>query len=270
MEYLIAIVYGVVQGLGEFLPISSSGHLVLLHEFLPTPFADELAFDVTLHLGTLVAVFWFFRADIAGLSRSFIRSLSRLPAGFNDLSWLIILATIPAALVGMLFGDFLEESFSSPLQVAFMLAIVAVLFILVERYAVAKTELSGLDHPKAIMIGLAQVLALLPGTSRSGITIITGLSLGLKREAAVRFSFLLSLPIIAGAAILKVPQFLSANLAAGDWFFLGLAFFSATLSGFWAIGFLLRFVKTETFKPFAYYRLILAGLIIALVAMNVL
>lgn len=262
MDYFIAIIYGLVQGVGEFLPISSSGHLVLLHEFLPVPFSNELAFDVTLHLGTLVAVLWFFWADIVGLIKSWFGSFRRLPAGFGDLSWLVLLATIPAAVVGKLLGDQIETRFGAPMYVAFMLASVGFLFIVAEKYAKQEIELNQVRWPKALLIGLAQVLALLPGTSRSGITIITGLGVGLKREAAVRFSFLLSIPIIAGAAVLKVPEILQTQLVMKDWLFLGVAFLSAVASGFWAIGYMLKFVKTADLKPFAYYRFALALAII--------
>jgi undecaprenyl-diphosphatase len=267
MDYLIAIIYGAVQGLGEFLPVSSSGHLVLLHEFLPVPFANELAFDVTLHLGTLVAVLWFFRADIINLIKSWFGSFRNLPAGFSDLSWLVLVATIPAAILGKMIGDQIETSFGAPAAVAFMLASVGILFIVAEKYAQQKHDLSEIKLPKALMIGLAQAIALFPGTSRSGITIIAALGLGIKREAAVRFSFLLSIPIIAGAALLKVPEIFKADLTLDDRLFLGVAFLSAVISGFWAIGYMLKFVKTSDLKPFAYYRILLAIVILFLFAL---
>lgn len=270
MDYLVAIIYGFVQGIGEFLPISSSGHLVLLHEFLPVPFDNELAFDVSLHLGTLVAVLWFFRKDIINLIQSWFASFKKFPDGWNDLSWLVLLATIPAAVVGKLIGDQIERSFGTPMYVAFMLTSVGLLFIVAEKYAKQTIDLAGVRPRNALMIGLAQVLALFPGTSRSGITIITGLALGLKREAAVRFSFLLSIPIIAGAAILKVPELFEAQLAASERLFFAIAFLSAVVSGFWAISFMLKFIKTQDLKPFAYYRFVLAFAIVALSLANVL
>lgn len=270
MAYLAAIVYGIVQGLGEFLPISSSGHLVLLHRILPVPFGNDLAFDVTLHLGTLVAVLWFFRLDIINLIKSWLGSLKKLPEGLNDLSWLVLLATIPAAIIGKLLGDKVEKAFGTPLYVAMMLALIGVLFIVAEKYAKQKSELTELKPVQAILVGFAQALALFPGTSRSGITIITGLGLGLKREAAVRFSFLLSIPIIAGAAVLKVPELFKANLGSSEWLFLGLAFVSAVISGFWAIGYMLKFIKTSDLKPFAYYRIVLAIIVVAFSLLNVL
>jgi undecaprenyl-diphosphatase len=193
-----------------------------------------------------------------------------LPEGFTDLSWLILFATVPAAIAGKIFGDQLEAYFGTPLSVAFMLASVAILFLVAEKYAKLDVELSKLSFSKALLIGLSQIVALLPGTSRSGITIITGLSLGLKREAAVRFSFLLSIPVIAGAAVVKVPKLLEANLNGDERTFLIIAFLSAVLSGFWAIKFMLKFIKTTDLKPFAYYRFILAAVIVALSLLNML
>jgi undecaprenyl-diphosphatase len=266
MDYLIAIIYGAVQGLGEFLPISSSGHLVLLHKLLPVPFSNDLAFDVTLHLGTLVAVLWFFKQDIIDLIKSWFGSFKNLPAGLNDLSWLVLLATIPAAVIGKLFGDKVETAFGQPVYVALMLALVGVLFLVAEKFAKQEQELSAFRPGKALLIGCAQALALFPGTSRSGITIIAALGLGLKREAAVRFSFLLSIPIITGAAVLKVPELLRAQMNQHEWLFLGLAFISAAISGFWAIGYMLKFIKASDLKPFAYYRIALAIIVLAIIA----
>lgn len=264
MFYINALIYGLVQGLGEFLPISSSGHLALLHYIMPSPFTNELAFDVTLHLGTLVAVLWYFRQDILGLIKSWLGSFNRLPAGLNDLSWLVLFATIPAAVVGKLWGDQVETAFGTPLSVAIMLLAVGILFIVAENYSKQQQELKDLKPKNALLIGLSQALALFPGTSRSGITIITGLGLGMKREAIVRFSFLLSIPIITGAAVLKVPELLKSNLNSNEWLYLGVAFLSAALSGVWAINYLLKFVRKHDLKPFAYYRIVLAVAIIAM------
>lgn len=262
MYYLSAIIYGLVQGIAEFLPISSSGHLALLHMFLPEPFQNKLAFDVTLHLGTLVAVVWYFRGDIKVLWLDFFASFKDIRKGIFSQSWLVIWGTIPAALIGVKFGDQIELAMSQPLVIALMLVLVGVLFIVMENISKKERNLAELTFKDAIFIGLSQVVALIPGTSRSGITIIAGLGRGLKREAAVRFSFLLSLVIIAGASLIKVPKLFQQDLTPPEWTFLSIAFIVAALSGLWAISFLMKFIAKHNLKTFAYYRFGLAALIV--------
>jgi undecaprenyl-diphosphatase len=265
MEYVSAIIFGFVQGVTEFLPVSSSGHLLVLHRLLPLPITDEVAFDVTLHLATFVAVLWFFRKDVVSLAWRWLRSFKYLPGSLTDLSWLIIFATIPAGLAGLLWEDVIETTLRSPLLVAFMLVLVGILFIVVERVGKQTQELSQLTFRQALVIGLAQAIALIPGTSRSGITTISGMGLNLKRTAAIRFSFLLSLPIIAGAAVKKVPYLFRADLQANDWIIVALAFVSAVLFGWLAIAGLLRFTQKHSLRAFAYYRFALAFIIIFLI-----
>ncbi|MEI8361586.1 MAG: undecaprenyl-diphosphate phosphatase [bacterium] len=182
--------------------------------------------------------------------------------GIFSPSWLVIWGTIPAALIGVKFGDQLEEFLGKPLIVATMMVLVGGLFIIMENISKKDRNLENLTFADSIVIGLSQVVALIPGTSRSGITIIAGLGRGLKREAAVEFSFLLSLVIIAGASLLKVPKLLSQNMTSPEWLYLGLAFLTAAASGFWAISFLMKFIKTKSLKPFAYYRFCLAAVIV--------
>lgn len=265
MEYVSAIIFGFVQGVTEFLPVSSSGHLLVLHRLLPLPINDEVAFDVTLHLATFVAVLWFFRKDVASLAWRWLRSFKYLPGSLTDLSWLIIFATIPAGLAGLLWEDTIETTLRSPFLVAFMLVLVGILFIVVERVGKQTQELSQLTLRQAVVIGLAQAIALIPGTSRSGITTISGMGLNLKRTAAIRFSFLLSLPIIAGAAMKKVPYLFQADLQANDWTIVALAFVSAVLFGWLAIAGLLRFTQNHSLRAFAYYRFALAFVILCLI-----
>lgn len=262
MYYLSALIYGMVQGVAEFLPISSSGHLALLHQLLPTPFENELAFDVTLHLGTLLAVAWYFKSSIKELFVDFIGSFKSSSKGIFSQSWLVIWGTMPAALIGVKFGDQIEVAMGQPLIIAAMLILVGILFIVMENVSKKERDLTELNFKDAILIGLSQVIALIPGTSRSGITIIAGLGRGLKRESAVRFSFLLSLVIIAGASLLKVPKLFQQALSGPEWFYLSIAFITASLSGLWAISFLMKFVANRNLKPFAYYRFLLAAVII--------
>lgn len=268
MEYFSAIIFGVVQGVTEFLPVSSSGHLLVLHRLLVLPVQDEIAFDVALHLATFVAVLWFFRKDVASLAWRWLRSFRYLPGSLTDLSWLIIFATIPAGLAGVLWEDTIETTFRSPLLVAFMLVLVGILFIVVERVGKQSQELSQLTFRQAMIIGLSQAIALIPGTSRSGITTISGMGLNLKRTAAIRFSFLLSLPIIAGAAIKKVPYLFKADLQPHEWAVTGLAFAAAAASGWLAISVLLRFTQKHSLRAFAYYRFVLAFVILALIMLS--
>lgn len=268
MEYLSAIIFGIVQGVTEFLPVSSSGHLLVLHRLMVLPVKDEVAFDVVLHLATFVAVLWFFRKDVAALAWRWLRSFKRLPGSLTDLSWLIVFATLPAGLAGLLWEDAIETTFRSPLLVALMLILVGVLFIVVERTSKQSQELDQLTFRQAMVIGLSQALALVPGTSRSGITTISGMALNLKRTAAIRFSFLLSLPIIAGAALKKVPYLFEADLQAHEWAVTGTAFAVAVISGWLAIALLLRFTQKHSLRAFAYYRFALAAIILLLIAFS--
>ncbi|MEA3449629.1 MAG: undecaprenyl-diphosphate phosphatase [Patescibacteria group bacterium] len=184
-DLIKAIIYGLTQGLTEFLPVSSSGHLVLLHDFLAIDVNNEIAFDVVLHFGTLLAVLFYFRADILKIIKSFFVAGDKES---RKLGIYLALATIPAGASGYFFDDIISTIFRSTLLVAFMLVLVGVLFIISERVASQKFNLSNIKLSQALIIGLAQTLALIPGTSRSGITIVVGLFLGLKREAAARYS----------------------------------------------------------------------------------
>lgn len=266
--YIKAIIFGIVQGITEFLPISSSGHLVVLHNFFDLPIENQLAFDVVLHLATLLAALWFFRHDILILLKSWLKSFIGLRDEYSKISWLIILATIPAAIAGWLFEDMVEFTFRSPVVVVVMLIIVGVLFIVIEKVSLKIKELNSLNWSKALLIGLAQVISLIPGTSRSGITIIAGLSAGLKRGVAVRFSFLLSIPIIFGASIKKVPEIVGTKLVAGEADILITAFIFSFIFGFLTIKYFLRYAERHSLNIFAIYRFILAVIIILLITMS--
>jgi undecaprenyl-diphosphatase len=241
-----AIILGVVQGLTEVLPISSSAHLVLF-PWLWDWHYQGLSFDVALHLGTASAFLVYFWKDWLGL---FKRD--------TYLLWCIVLATIPAALAGAMFEKQAETVFRSPLIIMLMLAVFAIVLWWADSRGKKEKTLAQMDIKTAFTIGLAQVLALIPGVSRSGITITAGLYRGLSREAAARFSFLLAAPIVIAAAILKLPKLQSADLTLPFW--LGIFFSSA--SGLLAIRFLLRFVQKASFRIFVLYRLALAAIII--------
>jgi undecaprenyl-diphosphatase len=260
-----ALILGIVQGLTEFLPISSSAHLILFPWFFgwTDTLVDTLSFDVALHAGTLVAILWYFRKDWIGLAKGFFRILSKRSAEDAE-EWLIlyiILATIPAALAGLFLEKVVEETFRNPLLISLPLIIVSFLMIYAERRPCSSLPLTKMTLKNSFTIGVAQAIALLPGVSRSGITITTGLLRGYEREAATRFSFLLSTPAIAGAVILHLRHlFFGTGLQDGHIFAIG--FFSSAVSGYLAIAFLMQYLRKHTLNVFAGYRLMLAGFII--------
>jgi undecaprenyl-diphosphatase len=269
LEFLEAILLGVVQGLTEFLPVSSSGHLLLGQYFLGLD-QDRfgLPFDVALHLGTLVAVVSFFWRNLLRMAGAFVRSLS--PGGRNladpdqRLAYLILASTIPAALIGFLWENFFETAVRSPWVVVFNLVLVGTLFIVGEAVG-AKTRLADkLRFSEAVGIGLAQAAALVPGVSRSGATITLGLFLGLRREEAARFSFLMSVPIIAGAGSLQLADVASEGMDAQGVLMFGSGFVSSAVVGYLAIKFFLRFVTHHSLRAFAYYRFTLAAVVAVL------
>jgi undecaprenyl-diphosphatase len=266
LELIEAVLLGVVQGLTEFLPVSSSGHLLLGQRFLGM---DQerfgLSFDAAIHTGTVLAVVWFFRADLFAMSRAFLGSLPR--PNFYDaevrLAYLILVATVPAALIGFLFEDFFATEVRSPWVVVFNLVFVGVLFLLAEAVGRKRRNASKLGPLGALGVGLAQAAALIPGVSRSGATITCGLFLGLRREEAARFSFLMSVPVTAAAAGLSLAEAAREGMDGHE----AAMFFAGSLSsavvGYVAIRFLLRFLANHTLRVFAYYRFALAAVVTA-------
>jgi len=256
-----ALLLGIVQGLTEFLPISSSAHLILLPWFFRwnSPLVDSLTFDVALHAGTLLAVLWYFWRDWIDLIMGFLGVLARRRIGsFHErLIVYIIFSTIPAAVVGFLLEKTIEVGFRNPALIAVPLILVSFLMIYAERRPPSSYPLERINLKDSLIIGFAQALALLPGVSRSGITITTGLLRGYRREAATRFSFLLSTPAIAGAAILHLGHL--PKEMASEWpiFAIGLA--SSGIIGYLTIAFLMRYLREHTLNAFAYYRLALAA-----------
>lgn len=268
LEFIQAVVLGIVQGVTEFLPVSSSGHLLLGQYFLGL---DQerfgLSFDVALHLGTLVAVVAVFREDLVRLAHAFLLSLGRrrnLSSSDQRLAYLIIAATVPAALIGFFLESFFENAVRSPWIVVFNLVLVGVLFIVAEAVGTRTRQAWKLTFAGAIGIGLAQAAALVPGVSRSGATMTLGLFLGLRREEAARFSFLMSVPIIAGAGTLQFAEVISEGMSVHDMLLFGAGFVSSAIVGYLAIRFFLRFVADHSLRAFAYYRFALAALVAAL------
>jgi undecaprenyl-diphosphatase len=269
-ELFEAVFLGVVQGLTEFLPVSSSGHLLLSQYFLGL---DQkrygLSFDAAIHTGTVLAVVWFFRRRLVAIARAFLTSLPR--PDFSDaevrMAYLILVATVPAALIGLLFEDFFATEVRSPWVVVFNLVFVGVLFLLAESVGRKTRNASKLGPLGAFGVGLAQAAALVPGVSRSGMTITCGLFLGLRREEAARFSFLMSVPVTAGAAGLSLAGAASEGMNAQEAAMFLTGSVSSAAVGYLAIKFLLRFLANHTLRIFAYYRFALAA-VVALVLLS--
>ena len=270
LELLEAVFLGVVQGLTEFLPVSSSGHLLLGQYFLGM---DQerfgLSFDAAIHTGTVLAVVWYFRADLLSIARAFVSSLPR--PDFSDaevrMACLILVATIPAALIGFLFENFFATQVRSPWVVVFNLVFVGALFLVAEAVGRKMVSASKLGPLGALSVGLAQAAALVPGISRSGATITCGLFLGLRREEAARFSFLMSVPVTAAAAGLSLAQAAGEGLDRHEAAMFLAGSVSSAVVGYLAIRFLLRFLANHTLRVFAYYRFALA-VVVAVVLLS--
>jgi len=267
---LQAALVGLIQGLTEFIPISSSAHLELVPWMAGWDeggLVGSLAFDVFLHLGTLVAlVSYFFRDWVRYIGAWFASVRERRIGADPDrrLAWLLLAATIPAAIIGFAFEGFIEDTFhgggdGSRLAIAGFLILGAAALWLADRLGARRRELTEVTAPTALTIGFSQALALLPGISRSGATIAAGLALGLTREAAARFSFLLATPIVVGAAVLKGRYLFEPGHAAQV--LAGMV--TAAVFGFASIRFLLAYVRTRDYRPFVYYRLLFAALVAA-------
>ncbi len=263
-----ALFLGILQGLTEFLPVSSSAHLIFAPWFFgwQDSLVDSLTFDVALHAGTLVAILWYFWKDWVDLTLGFFRIVGhrRIDDFQGKLILYLILATIPAAIAGFTLEKMIERSFRNPGLIVSPLVAVSFLMIYVEKRAQNRHPLDKINLPDSLLIGLAQALALLPGVSRSGITITTGLFRGYQREAATRFSFLLSTPAIAGAAFLQLRHLFSPG-ADIDWAVFSVGFIASGIVGYLSIAFLMRYLRQHTLNLFAAYRLILAGAVVLMI-----
>ncbi len=264
-----AIILGILQGLAEFLPISSSGHLILVQ--WATGWTGELmnnlTFDVALHAGTLFAVLGYFRRDWMRLGRACVHvARGGAPDHEARLVWYIALATIPAAFIGMKYEHVVETLFRNPLLVVAALVAGSLAMWLSDRYSKQEHRLRSMTLHHAFFVGLAQALALVPGISRSGITISAGLAGGYKREDAARFSFLLSTPVIAGAAMLKLRHISVHSNEAAAGFVLGTL--CSAIVGYLSIRFLVRYLECHSMNVFVWYRLALAAVVVLLWAMR--
>jgi len=267
-------VLGIVQGLTEFAPVSSSGHLILVpwlfHWPILTNESLNKTFDVALHMGTFVGAVAYFWRDILKYLRAWVRSMRHRAVSDVDerLAWFLVIGTIPGAVAGALFEAPIENSLGQPWLIAIMLAVFGVLLYVVDRRASQRRDMEDLKFGDAVAIGLAQAVALQPGVSRSGVTITAARGLGVNRESAARFSFLLSLPIIGGAGLYKGLKLLAGKEHIPPGF--GPAFawgvLASAVSGFLVIWALLAYLRRRDFAPFVMYRLAAAGVVLGLIA----
>jgi undecaprenyl-diphosphatase len=262
-----AVVLGALQGFTEVLPISSSAHLILVPWLLRWP-ESGLTFDVALHLGTFIALTVYFRREVVEMTGAFFEALGNRSLGTpaRRLPFLIIAATLPAAVAGKLFEHQIEELFrSNPLLIAAVLITFGIILGVVDIAGRKRLALDEITPADAVKIGLFQCLALIPGVSRSGITITAGLMLGFTRESAARFSFLMSLPIVAGAALLKSLHLVRHGIPAGEGIPMLVGIAASAITGYISVAFLLKFVQTRSISPFVWYRVIAGGFVIAAV-----
>ncbi len=258
-----AIVLGVVQGLTEFLPISSSGHLILTRSLFGIEDPNALAFDAVLQLASIIAVALYFFPDIWQLTQTALRKLGRLPVNQRDetLLYAILIGTVPAVLLGLTLESLMETLFRSPLLVAGVLVIGSVLFMYAEWKYLHVPRTNEMTVKKGFQIGLFQALALIPGMSRSGMSMVGGMLLGLSRAEAARFSFLLALPVITGAGLKKFLEMITSDQTI-VWGSVLVGASAAFLSGIFAIHFMISFVRKHTLWPFIWYRIILAAFVL--------
>lgn len=277
MELLASAVLGIVQGLTEFLPISSSAHLILVPWILGWK-PEGLVFDVSLHVGTAVAILAYFWRDWVTLAREFVHGLlARDPLGnsHRKLAWLLIVGTLPAAIVGVLFEKQVENQLRSPLVTVATLVALGIVLYVADRRSRRQRSLDDFSWGDSIWIGLSQALALIPGVSRSGITISTALLRDADRPSAARFSFLLATPVIVGAGMFEGWHLLKAirhppfSMAGGmanpveiKWAVLATGVCCAAITGFLCIRYFLRYLQAGTFVPFVIYRFVLAAIVL--------
>ncbi len=256
MTVFQALILGVVQGVGEFLPISSSAHLVLVPWLFGWQYAG-LTFDVALHTGTLISVAAFFWRDWLDLAKEAFYWKSKTK---GRLFWLIIIATLPGVTAGFILEEKAETVFRTPALIGIMLVIMGIILYLADIKMPSKKGLYDITLVDGLLIGLSQAFAIIPGVSRSGVTMTAGRLLKVERESSARFSFLLSTPIIVGAAVLKLGKISPADINAA--FLTGVI--SSAVVGFLSIGFLLKYLTKHSFGIFAWYRFLIGGAVIIL------
>ena len=264
MDVINAAILGVVQGLTEFLPVSSSGHLILARAFFGWDAGRfGLAFDAAVHVGTLVAVVAYFRGEVGQLIAAAPGALSGKDGEWERLGRLIIAGTIPIVIVGGLFGDVIEARIRTPLIVAINLVIGAIGLMVAERLIRRTREPLTLGYGEALAIGIAQAAALAPGLSRSGATLTVALFLGLRRDTAARFVFLMSLPAVVAVAAKEVFELSEVGMAGVPFTLLAVGLVTAAIVGYVTVKYFVRYLAAHSLDVFAYYRFALAAITIA-------
>ncbi|PIR21378.1 MAG: undecaprenyl-diphosphatase UppP [Deltaproteobacteria bacterium CG11_big_fil_rev_8_21_14_0_20_47_16] len=260
MTLIHAIILGVVQGLGEFLPISSSAHLIVTPWLLK--FNDPgLAFDVALHAGTLLAIIAYFWKDWVILIGAFFTSLKKKRAQYTQeekMIWYLIIASVPGAIIGKLLEEQAETIFRSPLLIASTMAVMGLVLWAADQMQKHRIDMDHIGLKESIIIGFSQALAIVPGVSRSGSTISAGLFLGLTREAAARFSFLMAMPIMIGATMVKAKPFIQAGVGTAE--IVGILV--SAVVGFLSIKYMLAYVRKYSYRIFVAYRLLFAFIVV--------
>ena len=269
MTYIESVVLGLIQGLTEFLPVSSSGHLVLANDFLGVLNGGSLAFDAILHLATATAVLIYFRKDFWVILQALLRKLGRLPVHERDLVLLyaLLIGTVPAVIMGLFLEDIMATLFRNPLLVAGSLLAGSALFVYAEWRYYNSVPQNEMTLKKGLQVGLFQCLALVPGFSRSGATIAGGMLLGLSRSEAARFGFLLAVPLLLGAGAKKLLELIAVG-GTYDWGIIAAGAVTAFVVGLMAIHFMLSFVRRYSLWPFVWYRVFLALLVIYIFALS--
>ena len=261
MSILAAVVLGIVQGLTEFLPVSSSAHLILARAFFgwEVPGAFGLAFDVALHVGTLLAILAFFTRDIAAMIAAIPSMASSTPSDPARMGQRIVLGTVPVVVVGLTLNDFIEGTLRTPVVAACALAVGAAVMFVAERAGVGRRGADSVSWMEAVLIGCAQASALIPGVSRSGSTIAIGMLLGLRREAAARFTFLLAIPAMLAAAAKEALELRHLALPDGSAMAMLVGLVVSALVGYLTIKYFLQYLAAHRLDVFAYYRWVLAA-----------
>ena len=274
MSILQAIVLGLVQGATEFAPVSSSGHLILVPWIFGWMLIGDTdvrkSFDVALHVGTLLGALIYFRKDVARYAGAWFHSIGarRMSTSDERIAWALVVGTIPGAIAGALFENVIQERLGAPWLIAVMLVAFGMLLVLVDRRSRDRRAFDSIGPREGLLLGTAQALALQPGVSRSGVTITAARAMGLDRESAARFSFLLSLPIIAGAGAYKAVDLARTGLLGlGGEFVAGII--ASAISGFVVIWGLLRYLRRHDFTIFLWYRMALAAVVVMLILANI-
>jgi len=266
MVIVYATFFAIIQAITEFWPVSSSGHLVLLHEVLQLQLVDDLTFDVALHLGTALSLIWYFWPEIKKYVGAFFSLFKGINLGREEQKTVLnlMIATVPAVLAGVFLENIIEIFLRNLLTVSITLVVGGVIILLVEKYGKQRRDYENLSLPESLLVGCAQALALIPGVSRSGSTIITGMLLKLKRQEAAKFSFLLSIPVVLGAGAKKILDISWNLVSVKEIYVFGYSILLTFVIGYFIIKYFLRFLQNRSLSIFGWYRIVLGLIVLGL------